>query len=172
MAVGRRLFCESGRLERLGMEYQAQLFGDLAAERNSRNFLAFYLAARELPLSGVALVRQGLLQQQSPLPITDRRCDHRHDCRQIFHLNLTHQRFVRTVLRKSTHRTAHSGGKPMRGSQFVRRLLRDTRGATAIEYGLIVSLIVIAMFGALRGVADENNGMWAKVRNEVLGASS
>lgn len=55
----------------------------------------------------------------------------------------------------------------MRGCQFVNRLLRDTRGATAVEYGLIVSLIVIAMVGALRGVADENNGLWAFVRNEV-----
>jgi pilus assembly protein Flp/PilA len=54
----------------------------------------------------------------------------------------------------------------MRGS-FFKRLLRDVRGATAIEYGLIVSLIVIAMIAALRGVADENTGLWAIVRSNV-----
>jgi pilus assembly protein Flp/PilA len=55
----------------------------------------------------------------------------------------------------------------MRGCTFLKRLLRDNRGATAIEYGLIVSLIVIAMIGALRGVADENTGLWAYVTEKV-----
>ena len=55
----------------------------------------------------------------------------------------------------------------MRGLKFFRKLLRDNRGATAIEYGLIVALIVIAMMGALSGVADENNGLWAVVTQKV-----
>jgi pilus assembly protein Flp/PilA len=55
----------------------------------------------------------------------------------------------------------------MRGCTFLKRLLRDNRGATAIEYGLIVSLIVIAMIGALKGVADENTGLWAIVTEKV-----
>ena len=54
----------------------------------------------------------------------------------------------------------------MRGS-FFKRLLRNTRGATAIEYGLIVALIVVAMMAALRGVADENTGLWAFVTSNV-----
>ena len=56
----------------------------------------------------------------------------------------------------------------MTASTFLKRLLRHDRGATAIEYGLIVSLIVIAMLGALRGLAGENGGMWAYVRDNVL----
>lgn len=55
----------------------------------------------------------------------------------------------------------------MWGSLFIKRLLRDDRGATAVEYGLIVTLIVIAMMAALQDVADANNGLWAKVRNNV-----
>ena len=51
--------------------------------------------------------------------------------------------------------------------QFLLRILRDSRGATAIEYGLIVSLIVIAMIAALDSVADENTGLWAFVRTEI-----
>ena len=58
----------------------------------------------------------------------------------------------------------------MRGS-FIKKLLRDNRGATAIEYGLIVSLIVIAMIVALEGVANENTGLWAKVREKVTTTS-
>lgn len=55
----------------------------------------------------------------------------------------------------------------MRGSLFIQRLLRDDRGATAIEYGLIVALIVIGILGAVKSVADETNGLWAFVRERV-----
>ena len=55
----------------------------------------------------------------------------------------------------------------MRGSQFLLDLLRDTRGATAIEYGLIVSLIVIAIIVALQGVADGTVGLWETVTTKV-----
>lgn len=51
--------------------------------------------------------------------------------------------------------------------QFLLRILRDFRGATAIEYGLIVSLIVMAMIVALDSVADENTGLWAFVKGEI-----
>ena len=55
----------------------------------------------------------------------------------------------------------------MRGS-FYKRLLRDTRGATAIEYGLIVALVVIAILISLRSVANENSGLWAVVTSNVV----
>ena len=55
----------------------------------------------------------------------------------------------------------------MRGSQFFKRLLRDDRGATAIEYGLIVAMIAMAIIGAVKSVADENNGLWAIVKDNV-----
>ena len=49
----------------------------------------------------------------------------------------------------------------------LRRLLADQGGATAIEYGLIVSLIVVAMIGALSSLGGGALGMWTKVHNEV-----
>ena len=49
-------------------------------------------------------------------------------------------------------------------------LLRDTRGATAIEYGLIVALIVIAIIVSMQGVADANTGLWAIVTSKVSSA--
>jgi len=49
----------------------------------------------------------------------------------------------------------------------LRMLGRDRRGATAIEYGLIAALIVIAMMGGLRTLGGGANGMWGKVGNEV-----
>jgi len=55
---------------------------------------------------------------------------------------------------------------------LLRQLGRDRRGATAIEYGLIVSLIVIAMIASLKGVANQTSGMWSKINNDVAEASA
>jgi len=55
----------------------------------------------------------------------------------------------------------------MIGSRFFLKMLRDNRGATAIEYGLIVALICIAIMGAMEGVANENTGLWAVVTQNV-----
>ncbi len=49
----------------------------------------------------------------------------------------------------------------------LRRLLRDSRGATLVEYALIIALMVIAMIVALRGVADSSTNMWNNVSTTV-----
>jgi len=41
------------------------------------------------------------------------------------------------------------------------------RGATAIEYGLIAALIVIAMMGGLSTLGGGAGGMWTKVNSAV-----
>lgn len=53
-------------------------------------------------------------------------------------------------------------------SRFLfKHLLQDERGATAVEYGLIVSLIVIAMLSALGTMAGNTIGMWNHVEEKV-----
>lgn len=52
----------------------------------------------------------------------------------------------------------------MRG---LKKLLRDRRAATAVEYGLILSLIFLAMVGAIQGVATQTTLMWNNVSNAV-----
>lgn len=56
----------------------------------------------------------------------------------------------------------------MRTRNLLRRLAHDNAGGTAMEYGLIVALIVIAIFSALKGVADETIGLWAFIRENVV----
>lgn len=55
----------------------------------------------------------------------------------------------------------------MRTKLLLQRLLRDTRGATAIEYGLIVSLIVIAIIGAMQNFGNASQGMWGRVETAI-----
>ena len=49
----------------------------------------------------------------------------------------------------------------------LRTLRAENRGATAIEYGLIAALIVVAMIGGLKSLGGGANGMWGKVSNIV-----
>ena len=44
-------------------------------------------------------------------------------------------------------------------------LCADKRGATAIEYGLIAALIVIAMMSGLQSLGGGGGGMWGKLGN-------
>lgn len=46
---------------------------------------------------------------------------------------------------------------------FLAKLQADVRGATAVEMGLLCAMIVITIIAAVRGVADETNGLWATV---------
>jgi len=47
------------------------------------------------------------------------------------------------------------------------RLARCQRGATAVEYALIIAMIVLAMIAALNNVANKTIGMWNNVATEV-----
>ncbi|MES2903934.1 MAG: Flp family type IVb pilin [Pseudomonadota bacterium] len=49
--------------------------------------------------------------------------------------------------------------------KILRTLCASERGATAIEYGLIAALIVVAMIGGLKTLGGGTNGMWGKVGN-------
>jgi pilus assembly protein Flp/PilA len=51
----------------------------------------------------------------------------------------------------------------------LRKLRADTRGATAIEYGLICALIVIAMMSGLSTLGGGSMGMWGKIQSNVAG---
>lgn len=54
----------------------------------------------------------------------------------------------------------------------MQALLRNTAGATAVEYGLLAAIVVVGLLGALQALADENIFMWAKVSSNVLESSN
>ncbi len=43
----------------------------------------------------------------------------------------------------------------------LRKLWISEDGATAVEYGLIISLVVLGAMGAIAGTAQKTIGMWA-----------
>jgi pilus assembly protein Flp/PilA len=45
----------------------------------------------------------------------------------------------------------------------MRMLRADERGATAIEYGLIVGLIAVAAIGGMQALGGGSAGLWGRV---------
>lgn len=56
--------------------------------------------------------------------------------------------------------------------KLAKRLLRDRRGGTAIEYGLIVALIVITMVASFTQLANTTVTMWGNVNTKIGNATS
>ena len=56
--------------------------------------------------------------------------------------------------------------------QFIRSLIRDESGATAIEYGLIAALVSVAAIAALSAMGDSLDSMFTKVSTELDNATT
>jgi pilus assembly protein Flp/PilA len=50
---------------------------------------------------------------------------------------------------------------------MLRMLRSDQRGATAIEYGLIVAMIALGMITGLTALGGGSGGMWTKIDNSI-----
>jgi len=49
----------------------------------------------------------------------------------------------------------------------LKRLLADEKGATAIEYGLIIALVFIAIISSVNAVASAALNLWGGVSENV-----
>lgn len=54
--------------------------------------------------------------------------------------------------------------------RFLARLGRDANGATALEYGLILALIVVAVMGGVSALGGGVDGAWENLANRVSDA--
>ncbi|WP_277183020.1 Flp family type IVb pilin [Caballeronia sp. BR00000012568055] len=53
---------------------------------------------------------------------------------------------------------------------FVKRYLRDSRGITAIEYGLIAGVLALGIISAVGGVADQLNTTFQTISSKLKGS--
>jgi len=56
--------------------------------------------------------------------------------------------------------------------QFVRKIFKDKKGATAIEYGLIAALIAVAAIAAMQGLGTSLNTTFTNVSTSMSGGSA
>jgi len=52
---------------------------------------------------------------------------------------------------------------------FIRKLIKDKKGATAIEYGLIAALIAVAAITAMQGIGTTLNETFTNVSTAMKG---
>jgi pilus assembly protein Flp/PilA len=55
----------------------------------------------------------------------------------------------------------------MKMVQYITALLRNTQGATAIEYGLIAALIAVAAIAAMQGLGGSLNKTFNNVSSKM-----
>lgn len=60
----------------------------------------------------------------------------------------------------------------MQARSAVRRFIRDERGVTAIEYGLIAAVIALAVATAMTDVQTALNGVFDQVKGALEGTAS
>ncbi len=51
--------------------------------------------------------------------------------------------------------------------QFIRKMLKNEKGATAIEYGLIAALIAVAAITAMSNIGTKLSGTFNNVSNNL-----
>ncbi len=56
--------------------------------------------------------------------------------------------------------------------QFIRKLFKDKKGATAIEYGLIAALIAVAAITAMQGLGTSLNSTFSNVSTAMKGGTA
>lgn len=59
--------------------------------------------------------------------------------------------------------------KERRGAP-LRALMSDRRGASAVEYGLILALVFLAVMGAIASLGGAVQGRWNDIANKVTSA--
>jgi pilus assembly protein Flp/PilA len=47
------------------------------------------------------------------------------------------------------------------------RLYRDDQAATAVEYAVLLALILVAVISAISAVGDSTHGIWANDANQI-----
>jgi pilus assembly protein Flp/PilA len=52
-------------------------------------------------------------------------------------------------------------------SKFI-KLIRNSEGATAIEYGLIAALIAVAAIGAMQGIGTKLSSTFTNVSSKLI----
>ena len=55
---------------------------------------------------------------------------------------------------------------------FLKTIARDQQGATAVEYGLILALVFLAMLGAVRTFGQNAIAMWDDTSETITEASA
>lgn len=52
-------------------------------------------------------------------------------------------------------------------SRFIQQFLRGEEAATAVEYAVMLALILIAVIGAIGSVGSQTGGLWGDINQDL-----
>jgi pilus assembly protein Flp/PilA len=55
---------------------------------------------------------------------------------------------------------------------YFRRFLADESGPTAVEYAVLLALILVVLIGAITSVGNSTSGVWSSDVNQIRNAVS
>ncbi len=56
--------------------------------------------------------------------------------------------------------------------QTIRKIIKNSKGATAIEYGLIAALIAVAAIGAMKGMGTQLSKTFGNVQSQLSSSAT
>lgn len=54
--------------------------------------------------------------------------------------------------------------------QFFARLLKEEDGPTAVEYAVLLALILVSIIGAIGALGSQTGGMWGNNKDDLINA--
>ena len=55
-------------------------------------------------------------------------------------------------------------------AQFIVAMIGDRKAATAVEYGLILALVVLALMTGLQAMSSSTSSLWGNISTKVQNA--
>ena len=157
---------EASRRQACRIDEDAQFLRQLTRKGALGQLPLLHLSTWKFPKPSHGPPGRALLKQHPAIGGDQRRRDHE-QCRTFFHRNAKRLQFIKNdpliCMIRGNEAASHWGV----GMRRISEIFKDRRAATAVEYGLILSLIFLAMVAAVRGVASTTTDMWNNVSNAV-----
>jgi pilus assembly protein Flp/PilA len=154
--------------QRLDVDANAKFFVQFAPQTSRQSLTRLALTARKFPQPAMLAVQRPPLHQNAASGVHQR--SRRNNRQFLIHIfDSVHRQFVNLNCGKRQAQEHKYQGWMTTMLKLITKLRADYRGATAVEYGLIVSLIFLASVGAMQAFGDGAMGMWDDISTNVLG---
>lgn len=159
--------CEAQREEVVLRHINREFLPQLTRQRARRGLSRLDLAAWKLPQTAMRPVQRSLLHQHAPARVVQRRRDD--EKRHVRGQGFMGERIVKAqlLILWSMYKRRYTGTKLRR---YVQRLARSQRGGTAVEYAMVIALIVLAALAAISQTGEANSAVWGKVNTKFAEA--
>jgi pilus assembly protein Flp/PilA len=162
-----RALREGKRRETLGLDHYSKFLVEFANERITGCFAWLDLAPGKFPQPSVVLPGRPFLHQQPAIGARQRAGDHWQPCRNICQTKRSRKLFLNPAGAEANRQAVFDGQEPMPMRKLLKAIASDISGATAVEYGLILAMVFLAMLAAVQSFGNTSIAMWNNIATKV-----